>query len=83
MVVLYPSAPTSGEYKADGLSCNAAVLRQTLGDEAFFKRLNCAAGTGSGGGCWRNGCCRGGRSSRVGKCRSPMFGWRGSEGGSR
>ena len=50
VLALHPDAPIPGVYKAEGLFRDAAELRQTLGDEAFFERLNRAAGTGGGWG---------------------------------
>jgi hypothetical protein len=44
-----PNAPVRGVYKTEGLFRAAAALRQTPGDEAFFERLDRAAGTGQGG----------------------------------
>jgi hypothetical protein len=49
VLALHPDAPIPGVYKAEGLFRDAAALRETLGDEAFFERLNRAAGSGSGG----------------------------------
>src|SRR5262249_39866105 len=37
---LHPSSPTPGVYLADALFWDARNLRQTMGDEAFFGRLN-------------------------------------------
>lgn len=48
---LHPGAPIPGVYRAAGLFHDAAELRKTLGDAAFFDRLNRrAAGVGGGWG---------------------------------
>lgn len=48
---LHPEAPVPGVYLSEGLSRDAAGLRASLGDEAFFARLNQGAtGKASGWG---------------------------------
>ena len=45
---LHPEAPTPGVYLAGPLFANANELRQTMGDETFFARLNSVRGAGWG-----------------------------------
>ncbi|MBK6715972.1 MAG: phage resistance protein [Burkholderiales bacterium] len=47
---LHPTAPVPGFYLAEELFRDASALRQRLGDEAFFSKLNEAPGSGSTGG---------------------------------
>ena len=48
---LRPDAPIPGVYRAEGLFRDASELRKTLGDAAFFERLNrSASSSGEGGG---------------------------------
>jgi len=47
---LHPQAPVPGFYLADRLFQDAQRLREQLGDEHFFARLNDAAGDGDGWG---------------------------------
>jgi hypothetical protein len=47
---LHPDAPVPGFYLAEGLFRDAVRLREQMGDEAFFGKLN--EGRGSGGGGW-------------------------------
>ena len=42
----HPEAPVPGFYQSDGLFKNAAGLRQSFGDEAFFNKLNETVGDG-------------------------------------
>jgi hypothetical protein len=49
---LHPDAPVPGVYQAEGLFRDAARLRETLGDEDFFARLNEASTSTTAG--WGN-----------------------------
>ena len=42
----HPEAPVPGFYQSDGLFKNAAGLRQSFGDDAFFNKLNETVGDG-------------------------------------
>ncbi|MEJ2326915.1 MAG: hypothetical protein P8Y25_08880, partial [Chromatiaceae bacterium] len=46
---LHPKAPIPGVYRAAGLFRDAAELRKTMGNAAFFERLNRSAAGGGGG----------------------------------
>ncbi|SEA51083.1 phage resistance protein [Nitrosospira multiformis] len=46
----HPDAPVPGFYLAEGLFKNARELRDRMGDDAFFAKLNEGASNGSGGG---------------------------------
>lgn len=46
---LHPEAPVPGFYVAEGLFRDAEQLRQRMGDEAFFAKLNEGGGAGGGG----------------------------------
>jgi hypothetical protein len=46
---LHPKAPIPGVYRAEALFRDAAELRKTMGDAAFFERLNRSAAGGGGG----------------------------------
>lgn len=47
---VHPDAPIPGVYLAEGLFRDAQALRQTMGDDAFFARLNeCSSRSGDGG----------------------------------
>ena len=46
----FPNAPTPAVFRSEGLLANAEQLRETMGDEKFFGKLNEAAKGGSGGG---------------------------------
>jgi len=49
----FPDAPTPAVFRSEGLLANAEQLRETMGDEKFFGKLNDAAKGGSaGGGGW-------------------------------
>jgi hypothetical protein len=48
----HPNAPVPGFYLAEGMFKDARELRQRMGDNAFFARLNEGAGGGAGGGGW-------------------------------
>lgn len=51
----FPSAPTPAVYRSEGLLANAEQLRETMGDEKFFRKLNEAAKGNSGDGIgWGN-----------------------------
>lgn len=47
---LHPDAPIPGFYLAEGLFRDAQQLRERMGDEAFFGKLNETTGGGTGGG---------------------------------
>ncbi|MFO1429835.1 MAG: hypothetical protein U1F76_06805 [Candidatus Competibacteraceae bacterium] len=49
---LYPNAPNPGFYQSEGILKDAQILRASMGDDAFFHRLNDVAGGTSGGGGW-------------------------------
>ena len=53
---LHPNAPSPGFYQSEGTIQDAQKLREQMGDEAFFRVLNQAAGGtvsgGAGGGKW-------------------------------
>ncbi len=46
---MHPEAPTPGFYQSDRLFENARSLRETMGDDAFFRRLNETVSSGAGG----------------------------------
>lgn len=46
----HPDAPVPGVYRAEGLFHDAQALRETMGDAAFFAKLNQQAGGSSGWG---------------------------------
>lgn len=47
---LHPDAPVPGFYQAEGLFRDARQLREQMGDEAFFAKLNQSAHAGGGAG---------------------------------
>jgi hypothetical protein len=47
---LHPSAPVPGFYAAEKLFADATILRERMGDAAFFEQLNKAPGSAEGGG---------------------------------
>ncbi len=49
---LHPEAPTPGVYHADEIFNDAQGLRETMGDTAFFKKLNSGANGGASSGGW-------------------------------
>src|SRR5258708_36704514 len=46
----FPNAPTPAIYRSEGLLANAAPLRETMGDEKFFRKLTKATKGNSGDG---------------------------------
>lgn len=51
----FPNVPTPAVYKSEGLLANAEQLRETMGDEKFFAKLNEAAkGSTGNAGDWGN-----------------------------
>ncbi len=46
----YPNAPHPGFYQSEGILTDARTLRASMGDDAFFQRLNEVAGGTTGGG---------------------------------
>src|SRR5207248_1726941 len=51
----FPNAPTPAVFRSEGLLSNAEQLRETMGDEKFFGKLNeVAKGSWGGGAGWGN-----------------------------
>lgn len=51
---IHPEASTPGVYRSDEIFSDAQNLRQSMGDDAFFEKLNRDATNGSGLGGWGN-----------------------------
>ena len=49
VLALHPDAPIPAVYRTEGLFHDAQELRKTMGDAAFFERLNQSASGGGGG----------------------------------
>ena len=47
---LHPDAPSPGFYQSEGILQDARTLRASMGDDAFFQRLNAVTGSAPGGG---------------------------------
>ncbi len=47
---LHPDAPSPGFYQSEGMLQDARTLRASMGDDAFFQRLNAVTGSAPGGG---------------------------------
>ena len=52
VAALHPDAPAPGVFRAEGLFADARRLREQIGDETFFERLNAASTGGGTGGGW-------------------------------
>ncbi len=52
VAALRPDAPAPGVYRAEGLFADARRLREQIGDETFFARLNAASSGGGTDGGW-------------------------------
>ena len=50
----FPNSPTPAVFRSEGLLANAEQLRETMGDEKFFTKLNEAARSTPGGAGWGN-----------------------------
>ena len=51
---IHPEAPTPGVYRSDEIFSDAQNLRQSMGDDAFFEKLNRDVTNGGGPGGWGN-----------------------------
>lgn len=51
---IHPEAPTPGVYRSDEIFSDAQNLRESMGDAAFFKKLNGDSTNGGGQGGWGN-----------------------------